>query len=113
MSALLSIVLILFFLIIIVSIMRSYAVGPWDYDEEVTTTTTTTTTTVVDTPAVAAYAPATTGLNVNGFPIVGMITRKFEGTTPYVIDPIDGDKVFLNTTDDIYEDGEGKWWGLQ
>jgi hypothetical protein len=114
MSALLSIVLILFFLIIIVSIMRSYAVGPWDYEDEVTTTTTTTTTTIVDTPAVAQVAaPVTTGLNINGFPIVGMITRQFEGTTPFVIDPIDGDKVFLNTKDDIYEDGEGKWWGLQ
>jgi hypothetical protein len=112
MSALLSIVLILFFLIIIVSIMRSYAVGPWDYDEEVTTTTTTTTTTVIDTPAPSA-AQATTGLNINGFPIVGMITRQFEGKQPFVIDPIDGDKVFLNTSDDIYEDGEGKWWGLQ
>ena len=87
--------------------------GPWDYDEEVTTTTTTTTTTVVDTPAVAAYAPATTGLNINGVPIVGMLTRQFDGSTPFVIDPVDGDKMFLNTKDDIYEDGAGKWWGLQ
>jgi hypothetical protein len=113
MSALVLIICILVFLIVIVSIMRSYAVGPWyDYEDEVTTTTTTTTTTVVDTPAVAS-APATTGLNINGFPIVGMITRQFEGKQPFVIDPVDGDKVFLNTNDDIYEDGEGKWWGLQ
>jgi hypothetical protein len=42
-----------------------------------------------------------------------MIQRQFEGTTPFVIDPVDNDKVFLNTTDDIYEDGAGKWWGLQ
>jgi hypothetical protein len=106
MSALLFIVLILFFLIIIVSVMRSYAVGPWDYDEEVVTTTTTTTTTTTD-------APATTGLNINGVPIVGMLTRQFDGSTPFVIDPVDGDKMFLNTKDDIYEDGAGKWWGLQ
>ena len=112
MSGLVLVIFILLFLIVIVSIMRSYAVGPWDYDEEVTTTTTTTTTTVVDTPAVAS-APATTGLNINGFPIVGMITRQFEGKQPFVIDPVDGDKVYLNTKDDIYEDGEGKWWGLQ
>jgi len=106
MSALLFIVLILFFLIITVSIMRSYAVGPWDYDEEVVTTTTTTTTTTTD-------APATTGLNINGVPIVGMLTRQFDGSTPFVIDPVDGDKMYLNTKDDIYEDGAGKWWGLQ
>lgn len=112
MSALVTIVLILVFLIIIVSIMRSFAMGPWDYDEEVVTTTTTTTTTVVDTPAVGGTNNYT-GLNINGFPIVGMITRKFEGTTPYVLDPVDGQKCFLNTNDDLYEDAEGKWWGLQ
>jgi len=81
-------------------------VGPWDYDEEVVTTTTTTTTTTTD-------APATTGLNINGVPIVGMLTRQFDGSTPFVIDPVDGDKMYLNTKDDIYEDGAGKWWGLQ
>jgi hypothetical protein len=112
MSALVLIICILVFLIVIVSIMRSYAVGPWDYDEEVTTTTTTTTTTIVDTPAVAS-APATTGLNINGIPIVGMLTRQFDGSTPFVIDPVDGDKMYLNTKDDIYEDGAGKYWGLQ
>jgi hypothetical protein len=105
MSALLFIILILFFLIVIVSIMRSYSVGPWDYDEEVVTTTTTTTTTT--------DAPVTTGLNINGVPIVGMLTRQFDGSTPFVIDPVDGDKMYLNTKDDIYEDGAGKWWGLQ
>lgn len=90
---------------------------PFDsYDDEVTTTTTTTTTTVIDTPAVAVAAPAvpvTTGLNINGFPIVGMINRQFEGTTPFVLDPVDGQKCYLNTTDDLYEDANGKWWGVQ
>ena len=105
MSALVLIICILVFLIVIVSIMRSYAVGPWDYDEEVVTTTTTTTTTT--------DAPVTTGLNINGVPIVGMLTRQFDGSTPFVIDPVDGDKMYLNTKDDIYEDGAGKWWGLQ
>lgn len=86
--------------------------GPWDYEDEVTTTTTTTTTTVVDTPAVGSV-PVTTGLNINGVPIVGMITRQYEGNQAFVIDPVDGDKMWLNSRDDIYEDGEGKWWGLQ
>ena len=105
MSGLVLVIFILLFLIVIVSIMRSYAVGPWDYDEEVVTTTTTTTTTT--------DAPVTTGLNINGVPIVGMLTRQFDGSTPFVIDPVDGDKMYLNTKDDIYEDGAGKWWGLQ
>lgn len=110
MSALISVILILVVLIILVSIIRSYHVGPWyDYEDEVTTTTTTTTTTVVDTPAV----PATTGLNINGFPIVGMLTKQMDGVQPFVIDPVDGAKWMLNTTDDLYEDAEGKWWGLQ
>jgi kynurenine formamidase len=114
MSALLITIGILLVLILIVAIVRNsmYPFGYYDdgVDEEITTTTTTTTT-FVDTPAVAA--PATTGLNINGIPIVGMLVRQFEGTQPFVIDPVDKDKVFLNTRDDIYEDGAGKMWGLQ
>ena len=116
MSTLLVIFFVLLITVIIVALLRNSAMyHPFDsYEDEVTTTTTTTTTTVVDTPAAAPVAAQQTmGLNINGFPIVGMITRQFEGTTPFVIDPIDGDKVFLNSKDDIYEDGEGKWWGLQ
>jgi hypothetical protein len=115
MSALLITIGILLVLILIVAIVRNsmYPFGYYDdgVDEEITTTTTTTTT-FVDTPAVAA-APATTGLNINGIAIVGMLVRQFEGTQPFVIDPVDKDKVFLNTRDDLYEDGAGKMWGLQ
>lgn len=89
--------------------MRWYDDG---VDEEVVTTTTTTTTTVDNGIAVGGTNNYT-GLNVNGFPIVGMITKQWEGTQPYVIDPVDGVKWMLNTTDDLYEDAEGKWWGLQ
>jgi hypothetical protein len=113
MSSLLIVIGILLVLIFIVAIVRNsmYPFGYYDdsVDEEITTTTTTTTT-FVDTPAVA---PATTGLNINGIAIVGMLVRQFEGTQPFVIDPVDKDKVFLNTRDDIYEDGAGKMWGLQ
>ena len=84
----------------------------WDNDEVVEThTTTTTTTTVVDTAA--GGTNSYTGLNVNGFPIVGMLTKQMDGAQPFVIDPVDGVKWMLNTTDDLYEDAEGKWWGLQ
>lgn len=84
----------------------------WDNDEIVETHTTTTTTTTVDNGAVGGTNNYT-GLNVNGFPIVGMITKQWDGAQPYVLDPVDGAKWMLNTTDDLYEDAEGKWWGLQ
>lgn len=113
MSTLLVIFLVLLFTVIIVAIIRSsmYPFGYYDdgVDEEVTTTTTTTTT-FVDT---AAVAPATTGLNINGVAIVGMLVRQYENGQPFVIDPVDKDKMFLNTSDDLYEDGAGKVWGLQ
>ena len=115
MTSLLAIFFVLLFVVIIVALLRNSAMyQPFDdYEDEVTTTTTTTTTTFVDTPAVAAVAPTATGLNINGIPIVGMLQRQFEGTQPFVMDPVDKDKVWLNTTDDIYEDGAGKMWGLQ
>jgi hypothetical protein len=115
MSSLAIVAVFLFLLIIVVLIIREtsmwnyYDVGP---DEEVTTTTTTTTTTTVDEGSGYAQPARPLGLNVNGIPIVGMLQRQYEGTTPYVIDPVDKDKVFLNTRDDIYEDGAGKVWGL-
>lgn len=116
MTTMLVIFFVLLFVVLIVALMRNSAMyHPFDsYDDEVTTTTTTTTTTVIDTPAVAAPAVSVnTGLNINGFPIVGMINRQFEGATPFVLDPVDGQKCYLNTTDDLYEDANGKWWGVQ
>jgi len=65
-------------------------------DTVTTTTTTTTTETVIDRdgmpPLVRAYDAA-----VQSF---------------FVIDPADGDVVFLQPEDDIYEDGAGKWYKL-
>lgn len=88
--------------------MRWYDDG---VDEEIVTTTTTTTTTTTDGVGVTNNY---TGLNINGFPVVGMLTRLFDDNRqPYVIDPVDGVKWMLNTSDDIYEDAAGKWWGLQ
>jgi len=104
---------ILVLLIVIVSIVRSPPMFYNHYDpvdEEVVTTHTTTTTT---NEANAFAQPQQAGLNINGIPIVGMLTRQYEGNQPFVIDPVDKDKMFLNTKDDIYEDGAGKTWGLQ
>lgn len=98
---------ILIFLILIAAIVRSPTVYYNDYDDEVVTTTHTTVTTTTDTPQ------ATIGLNVNGIPVVGIIERQWENNQPFVIDPVDGDKMWLNTNDDLYEDGGNKVWGLK
>lgn len=85
---------VLFVVILIKAIMciNDY----WD-DEVVTTTTTTTTTTN----------------NVNyDRPIHGLLKRQWDGQQPYVVDPVDGERWYLNTTDDLYEDANGKWWTL-
>lgn len=76
--------------------------GPAPGPDEVETHTTTTTTTVTD--GVAAAQPS--------YNIVGNLVRQWEGSQPYVIDPVDHDRVWLNTSDDMYEDGAGKIWTL-
>lgn len=102
-TALIATIFILFFLIIIVSLFRRDYQPMWDDEEEiVTTTTTTTTTTHVDTPA----APQVD----DTIYVVGNIKREFEGKQVFVVDPVDGEKCWLNTKDDLYEDAEGKIW---
>ena len=68
----------------------------WPEDEVVTHTTTTTTT-----------------HHEQNWDIVGMLDRQFENGQTFVIDPVDGDKVWLNSKDDLYEDGAGKIWSLR
>ena len=69
-----------------------------DYDDEVVTHTTVTTTTTTNEPE---------------YDIVGELVRKKSKNQYYVIDPVDGDKVWLNDNDDLYEDGAGKIWRLK
>ena len=113
MSALLITFFVLLFLVFIVALVRGSNMYWWDDEVVETHTTTTTTTTTVDNGSAVGGTNAYTGLNINGFPIVGMLTKQMDGTQPFVIDPVDGVKWMLNTTDDLYEDAEGKWWGLQ
>lgn len=47
-----------------------------------------------------------------GLDIVGNLKVKTSGKQRFVIDPVDGDKVYLNSNDDLYEDGAGKIWRL-
>lgn len=76
-------------------------------DDEVVTTHTTVTTTTVETPTVVETP-------THWLPPVyaGDLKREFDGKQPFVIDPVDGEKWMLNTTDDQYEDAAGKMWRL-
>lgn len=44
--------------------------------------------------------------------VVGALPRKVDGSQFYVIDPVDRQKVWLNSNDDLYEDANGKVWRL-
>lgn len=45
-------------------------------------------------------------------PIVGKLERRWEGGQPFVIDPVDQKKIWINTNDDMYEDADDKVWRL-
>ena len=99
-----TVLLITFFILLIVFVMiascerdRVYN----DYDDEVVTTTVTTTT--INEPKTQVFDDE----------IVGELVRKKSRNQYYVIDPVDGDKVWLNDNDDMYEDGAGKIWKLK
>ena len=104
--------LTLFFLLVIYMIVhisrtRGFYDNGIDDEEEIVTTHTTVTTTTVDTPAPVAQ-PAQPA-----YTIVGELKRKKARNGQfYVMDPVDKDKVFLNATDDLYEDGSGAIWKL-
>lgn len=102
---LLVIAFVLFVIVMIVLATRRNDMC-YDDDEEVVTTTTTTTTTVVDDHGHG-------GRVVNGYEVVGDLTRKFEGRQPYVIDPADNEKIWVNDGDDLYEDARGRIWALR
>ena len=91
------------FILVIKMIVYPWYIGPSynSYDDEIVhthTTTTTTTTTQPDDPK---------------WNVVGNLERKKARNGQfYVIDPVDKDKVWLNSTDDLYEDGAGKIWKL-
>ncbi|CAB4241800.1 hypothetical protein UFOVP71_338 [uncultured Caudovirales phage] len=86
---------LLFVALIVAVARRTPAVIYDDFDDEVVHTTTTTTTTTT-----------------NGVVTVGTITRGWENNQPYVFDPVDNSKMYLNDKDDLYEDADGKYWNL-
>ena len=111
-TLLLTIFLILFFLVIIITIIRNtYYSHPYDsgigynsHDE--TTIPTTTVTIVVD------GDPVNSGSSHDDA-IVGTLAVQIEGTQQYVIDPADSEKIWVNTSDNMYRDVDGKVWKLK
>jgi hypothetical protein len=96
MSTIFQILLISIIILGLVMIIRSsfYTTDVFDECEEVTEVVTTTTTTN------------------DGYTIVGNLVRQKDGNQYFVMDPVDNDKVWLNSGDDMYEDGAGKIWKL-
>ena len=110
-TLLLTIFFILFFLVLIMTIIHNtYYSHPYDngmdYDHhrDETTTTVTTTTVTEDIPAAVA---------VPEYNIVGVLVVQTEGTQQYVIDPADSEKIWVNASDDLYRDADGKVWKLK
>jgi uncharacterized protein YpmB len=99
------IVSLIVFIFILGSIMFIRAVynAPimeFDDDEEEVIVTTTHVTTVSN------------DIGTSQFDVVGTLTRLKDGNQYYVHDPVDKDKVWLNSKDDMYEDAEGNIWKL-
>ena len=44
--------------------------------------------------------------------VVGKLQRQLEGTQYFVIDPADGEKIFVNSSDDMYRDANDRVWKL-
>lgn len=44
--------------------------------------------------------------------VVGELKRQYSNGQPYVIDPVDNEKIYLNTKDTYYEDAGNKNWRL-
>lgn len=86
MLIILTVLTLVFFLILLIGIRNTMCYD--DYEEETVTTVTTT------------------------YDFKGVLRRKWENNQPYVTDPADGAKWYLNTNDDMYEDVNGDWWKL-
>lgn len=84
---------LLLILLMIVLILRSRPVYEEDEYEETTTT-------------------VTHEEDREEIKVVGNVTKLYKGKQPYVIDPADGEDIFVNSTDDLYEDAIGRVWKL-
>ena len=77
--------------------MRNYRNDDECENENIETITTTTT---------------ITSDNDSPYKAIGNLKREFDNGQPYVIDPADKSKVWLNDKDDMYEDASDRIWKL-
>lgn len=89
-----AIVICLIFLLVFVMLLKGRPM--WDDAEEVETTTT-----------LATYSDEP---QCN---VIGTLERGFEDGQAFVIDPVDRKRIWLNSSDDMYEDANGKIWALR
>lgn len=101
MNFLIALVCILFVSCIVAAILKHFSLASWyndhfEHEHEVTTTTT-----------VYHNDPSPR------YETVGDLVRQTvsNGQT-FVYDPVDGQKCYLNSNDDLYEDAEGKIWKI-
>lgn len=94
----LAIFLLAVFMIVYASRTRYYDDFDDTEEEIVTTTHTTTTTTTADAPQ---------------YVIEGALRKQVgDAGEWFVIDPVDGEKIYLNAADDMYRDAADKIWKL-
>jgi len=94
-------ILVLLILIMLIIQHTYHPFNHFDEVEEEVVTTTTVTTTHQDVPVQQTYV------------IAGTIMRGWENNQPFVFDPADQSKTYVNPNDDMYEDAEGKIWHLE
>ena len=87
------ILFIVFIILLVIFMVRRMNPIYDSVDDEVVTTTTTTTTT--DAP---------------DYVVVGTLRRQAEGKQFFVIDPVDSEKIWVNSGDDMFQDADGKIW---
>jgi hypothetical protein len=90
-SLLISIIILTIILVCIIACRRTPAMYCDDYEEETVTTTT---------------------IRNDSPNIVGNLKRQAEGTQSFILDPVDSQKIWLNSNDEMYEDADGKIWRL-
>jgi hypothetical protein len=97
----LNVFLFLLVLVLLIGIfMRIFTTyGDNCYSDDLVEEHTVTTTTTIDS-------------GVSGYVTVGNLVKQKDGTQFFVIDPVDQDRVWVNSTDDLYEDGKGQIWKL-
>ena len=100
-------IIVIFFVLLLVAIVVVTArrTNPviYKFDDEVVAT-------VAPTEPTAPVVPDSVPRVVSHF--TATITRGWEDNTPYLFDPVNGEKIMLTQTNNQYKDAGGKIWKL-